>query len=219
MDPEIEIGPWVSTRETVTGLLRLVLGTWSANPSDPLSAFCEMCYVSHCLRRATSGFVAYAPDGEVIGVCLVGGITNGRPHDDNEWAQREEHLTAFLSSMTPWHDMVRSCLAEIAEEDRMRQAVMGFGLHSDAEVLLLVVDAEWRRMGIGRRLIDETRRLAERRGWSMLFLMTDTGCDWGIYERLGLMRILSEPSQSDVACVRMAYAFTPRQLRWNQANY
>lgn len=210
-DQPVTIEPWVAGTETLRVLLALLTDTWSEHPDDPLSATCEMCYASHCLRHATGGFVARA-GGDIIGVCLVGATTNGRLSDDPVWADREAHLTAFLRSL-PWErERVGGLLSEMAEEDALRRRVLSSALRPDAEILLLVVDARWRGWGVGRMLIGETRRVAERRGWDTLYLLTDTHCDWQAYGHWGFAKIMAEVSPSDFECLRMAYALTPDMM-------
>lgn len=211
-EPDFEIRQWVATRESISGILRLVMDAWSEDPDDPLSAFCEMCYVAHCLRHTSHGLAAYDGDGSMVGVCLMGAITNGHLHEDAMWAERENQLSSFLRSLVWWRERVSGTLSDIAEEDEVARRAMSMGLPLGAEMMLLVVDGRARGRGIGRRLVAEARRLAERRNWESMFLVTDTWCDWRVYEGWGFTRILTSPSPSDLSCLRMVYAFTPSQM-------
>ena len=207
----VTIEPWVVTAETTQALLGLIMETWGGNYADPISVACESHYMAHCLRRTTTGFVA-REDGRIVGVCLVGGMTNGRRSDNVAWAERESHLMRILESI-PWEgNRIHQSLACVREEDSIANSASIASLRPDAEVVLLVVEANRRRRGIGRRLVGEVRRVAKRRRWNTLFLVTDTDCDWKAYEGWGFARVASMPSPSDLGCLRMAYAFTPDMM-------
>lgn len=208
----VTISHWVATEEALDALLRMMLDEWSSSPDAPISVLCETCYMAHCLRRVTAGFVARDSNGRIVGACLVGRITNGRPHDDASWAERERHLSETLRTMPWWHNLATHLLAEMREEDELTNRVLDTGLRPDAQILLLIVDREMRGQGIGRMLIEETGEMAERLRWGSMFLVTDTNCDWEVYERWGFARIASMPSRNDMSCLRMAYAFTPSRM-------
>lgn len=63
------------------------------------------------------------------------------------------------------------------------------GMADDDCVQLLVVSPEARGLGLGRRLLDRARRYLHEQGATRYHLVTDTECDWGFYEHLGLRRL------------------------------
>jgi ribosomal protein S18 acetylase RimI-like enzyme len=62
---------------------------------------------------------------------------------------------------------------------------------SDGEVALLVVDDEFRGIGIGRHLLQRHIEHAKRKGARILSVYTtDPGCNWGFYEAYGFKRAI-----------------------------
>lgn len=201
----LEICPWVANKETLGGLLRLMMDRRTGpSADDPVAVLQAMCQVASYLRHATAGFFARSDDGRIVGVCLVASLTNGRLPDHGGWARREEELSGLLSSLVWWHDDVAPTLADIAEERELVRRVLASGLRPDAEILLVA----WNRPGVGRRLVAEVGRMAERRQWDTLFLVTDTTRDWRRCEDWGFERVMSMPSHIDLARLRVAYAIT-----------
>ncbi len=77
-------------------------------------------------------------------------------------------------------------LDELRATEEMREEA---GLGDQPRILLLVVSAEARGLGIGKRLLEKAVDHFRRHGADRFWLVTDTDCDWPFYEHLGLSRM------------------------------
>lgn len=69
----------------------------------------------------------------------------------------------------------------------------------DVEIKLLFTREEFRGKGLGSKMLFEIKRLLEEKGESSFFLHTDTECDYGFYDKAGLVMLdkISFPIPSD----------------------
>jgi ribosomal protein S18 acetylase RimI-like enzyme len=65
------------------------------------------------------------------------------------------------------------------------------------EIVLLVVMAAARGMGMGKRLMREGAQWLAERGVAQVRLATDESCDWQVYEHLGMERVAQDTIGDD----------------------
>lgn len=211
MSNQIAIRPWVASHESLTALIRLCSEQWGGAEGDLLSSLCTSTYVFHALRHTSTGVVA-VDDGQIVGVCLLGLVTNGRLPDDTCWKEREESATVLMESL-PWRrERVAMTLKDMREEDAIVASALHSHWHPSAQVPLLVVDQRYRGLGIGSRMLAKIREIAERRQLGSLFLITDTESDWQYYEHLQFLRTEFVPSALGIDYAHMLYFFMPSML-------
>ena len=109
-------------------------------------------------------------NGRVVGVIITHGT-----HEDPEAAARWGRIGA----------QAREAAEQLLARAREREE----HLEAQPRVLLLVVSAEARVHGLGRRLLSQARDHFARHGAGRYWLVTDTDCDWPFYEHLGLERL------------------------------
>lgn len=133
-------------------------------------------------------------NGRVVGVIITHGT-----HDDPEaaarWgrigAQAREAAEQLLARAREREEHLADpeppvYLDEARATEAMRTEAR---LEAQPRVLLLVVSAEARGHGLGRRLLSQARNHFARHGAERYWLVTDTDCDWPFYEHLGLKRL------------------------------
>lgn len=97
--------------------------------------------------------------------------------------ERTEHPNNIEPTEPIYLDEIRATKEMRAEAD----------LGSIPRILLLVVSAEARGHGLGKRLINRALDHFRRHGAERYWLVTDTDCDWSFYEHLGLERLADRP--------------------------
>lgn len=97
--------------------------------------------------------------------------------------ERAEHPNNIEPTEPIYLDEIRATKEMRAEAD----------LGSIPRILLLVVSAEARGHGLGKRLINRALDHFRRHGAERYWLVTDTDCDWTFYEHLGLERLADRP--------------------------
>ncbi len=71
------------------------------------------------------------------------------------------------------------------DEDLLKNSRTEF----DSEIVFFVLDKKCRSQGIGKELFNKARNYLENSGAKHFYLFTDTTCNFGFYEHLGLKRI------------------------------
>ncbi len=65
-----------------------------------------------------------------------------------------------------------------------------------AELRLLIVSKDCKGMGLGKKILNEARRIAESFGKVGVFFYTDTDCNFGFYDHMGAEKV----STDDTIC-------------------
>ncbi len=112
------------------------------------------------------------------------------------------HAAAFAH---PWSDeeiarltvdpLVLSAAALDAASGRLRGFVLARAAADDAEILTVAVEAAWRGRGVGRALVSEALRQAERARARAIFLEVDedNAPALALYRRLGFVKVGERP--------------------------
>lgn len=62
--------------------------------------------------------------------------------------------------------------------------------HNDPEYLVMIVDPQVKGKGLGRTLVQAGEDLLAKRGFESYYLLTDSSCDYGFYERLNMDKVV-----------------------------
>lgn len=124
-------------------------------------------------------------DGKVVGVIFT--RTAGPP----TVAEKVSLLRVYFSGLlgiTRKMGVVKAFPLEFSSAMTELKIILK-GPESNGEVALLVVDAEFRGVGIGRQLLERHLELARGRGVGVISVYTtDPGCNWGFYEAFGFKK-------------------------------
>lgn len=142
-------------------------------------------------------------DGKIVGVIVTHGTHAtgdavehyGRVGADAR-RRAEELLTAARERSEHAGDSEpgeNAYLDELRATEEMREEA---GLGNQPRILLLVVSAEARGHGLGKRLLEKALDHFRRHGAERYWLVTDTDCDWPFYEHLGLSRMAERDSEA-----------------------
>lgn len=114
---------------------------------------------------------AVAPDGSLVGVCINGSLTRAEDEQDRaEWAEIADEVPDDVTA-------IKDAEAKFGQVKRL----LG-GVCADAEVFshapddvdrlfdifILSVDDSWRGKGIARKLLDQSRELAQAEGFRLM---------------------------------------------------
>ena len=129
------------------------------------------------------------------------GVSDGRAEDAGPlsdlalrskgyWGYDAAFLEACRAELTLTLDQ-----AGAARVVRDGDALLGFHLLDDGELLMLFVEPSAIGRGVGRLLLDDAVRVAASRGWTTLRIESDPGAE-GFYLAHGARRVGSVPSGS-----------------------
>lgn len=59
----------------------------------------------------------------------------------------------------------------------------------DGEITLIILDKNYRKMGIGRKVLEKTFEQARLDGIKNIKILTDESCDYNFYEKMGCKKI------------------------------
>ena len=185
------------SRDDYTALIEMVRRMWYGDPGMDarVSRALAKADFEATLSRTTEVWVAETPDG-LSGVVL-GGVAGRRSW--RRMLSSLRHLRRAAGTLLPLlasregRRGICGMLRINAADDRLlRDATRECGRY-DAEVTLLLVDANVRGGGVGRRLFNRMMRTFREAGVERFFLFTDTTCNVGFYDHLGLVRCGERP--------------------------
>jgi GNAT superfamily N-acetyltransferase len=132
-------------------------------------------------------------DGRVLGVVLV------------QEAHGQNHPYALRDEACAFGQQLQARLSERGIENadivlKAEDALLGRAVEQGGqagEIVLLVVMAAARGMGMGKRLMREGAQWLAERGVAQVRLATDESCDWQVYEHLGMERVAQDTIGDD----------------------
>ncbi|HCA74070.1 MAG TPA: GNAT family N-acetyltransferase [Bifidobacterium sp.] len=136
------------------------------------------------LARTTTAFVAER-DGRVLGMILGSVRSHITDKQRTRHSIRRNCLALPLMFSAEGRHGVSDQLAILRAD---RELEHDAGKKYAAEVVLFVVSASARGMGVGRRLFAHMLHEFRHAGIREYFLFTDTTCDYGFYDHRGLER-------------------------------
>lgn len=164
--------------------------------------------VLHCLGKSTDVLVAVAPgdggagedggtaeDGErVLGAMLMS--VGSRPV---RWHEQCETMARDVRREAVRHDGGADLLDAMERDGEAIDALSARAASGyPAEVVLFMLDAAARGLGLGRRLFDQGLETMRGAGADRYFLYTDTTCTYTFYEHRGLRRIGEQLGATDM---------------------
>ena len=175
-------------------------GTWlDDSERDRVARLMATDEIAAYLQEMTWGVKALLK-GKMVGVIVTHGTHTSSEtaehfgHVGAEARKRAEELLTAARERAEHPDNVEPTepiyLDEIRATKEMRAEA---DLGSIPRILLLVVSAEARGHGLGKRLINRALDHFRRHGAERYWLVTDTDCDWTFYEHLGLERLADRP--------------------------
>lgn len=169
-------------------LSRLVGSTWHAEQGGH-ALWCggdEACY--H-LARADQGFVAVDDEDAILGAILLASARaeDRNPEMRNHWRQQRTVMATMAKAFGV--DLQPQTAELTAETALVQRAAATYGTDGVGEVVLVIVAPEARGQGIGRALLHEGLSWLQEHGAADVRLVTDTDCDWQLYEHLGMARL------------------------------
>ena len=175
-------------------------GTWlDDSERDRVARLMATDEIAAYLQEMTWGVKALLK-GKMVGVIVTHGTHTSAEtaehfgHVGAEARKRAEELLTAARERAEHPDNVEPTepiyLDEIRATKEMRAEA---DLGSIPRILLLVVSAEARGHGLGKRLINRALDHFRRHGAERYWLVTDTDCDWTFYEHLGLERLADRP--------------------------
>ncbi len=82
------------------------------------------------------------------------------------------------------------CMVEMEGFHRIYNDFAKLYKHEDwAELALIIVSDSCKGIGLGRKVIEEARRITSEYGKTGLFFYTDTECNYGFYDHIGAVRV------------------------------
>lgn len=175
-------------------------GTWlDDSERDRVARLMATDEIAAYLQEMTWGVKALLK-GRMVGVIVTHGTHTSAEtaehfgHVGAEARKRAEELLTAARERAEHPDNIEPTepiyLDEIRATKEMRAEA---DLGSIPRILLLVVSAEARGHGLGKRLINRALDHFRRHGAECYWLVTDTDCDWTFYEHLGLERLADRP--------------------------
>ena len=183
--------------------LAALLGrTWHTSQGEG-AFWCGANELAWHLTRAQHSVIAHEDDA-ILGAVLC--EMAGSPINER-WAA-EQWQIAQIAWTQDGIDSRAHEEFELDEDALMAEVNEQLGTDAVGVIDLLVVTQDARGQGLGRRLLDAALRWLEGEGADYVRLVTDDGCDWGLYEHLGMERVASRPSgtgkQANVYCYQGA---------------
>lgn len=174
-------------------LIEMLRCMWYADPAMDVETSRRLARADFefCLSRSTEAWVAETPGG-LAGVVL-GGMADRR-RMRRHMPMQLRHLCRVAGSLLPLlasragRRGVHAMMCINAVDGRLLREAIGEHGRYDAEVTLLLVGERVRGGGAGRRLFDRMMRTFRDAGVERYFLYTDTDCNFGFYDHLGLTR-------------------------------
>ena len=179
-------------------LADLLARTWHTSQGEG-AYWCGANELAWHLTRSQRSMVAYEDD-RILGAALcemAGAPTNER------W-EVEQWQIAQIAWAQDAVDSRAHEEFELDEDALMAEVNERLGTDAVGVLDLLIVTPDARGNGLGMRLLQEAIRWLEGEGADYLRLVTDDGCDWSLYEHLGMERVASRRSgtgkESNVYC-------------------
>ncbi|KAA8831525.1 GNAT family N-acetyltransferase [Bifidobacterium tissieri] len=138
-----------------------------------------------CLSRRTYMRVADV-DGEVAG--LIVAADRRHPHIDRRMRLMQLGAVCGLLTSREGRQGLGMFRQYMAADKELSRDAESQGKRYDGELVLFIVDGQYRGYGLGRMLFDDAMRYFHDQGIDDFFLYTDTGCDFGFYGHRGMTR-------------------------------
>ena len=168
-------------------LAEILRGLWHTDtPTEEYAALEALHDVLDCLSWSTFAIVAEV-DGETAGICCANTGANRRNGSFERWGEQRDEVELRLQETDPVAAARYRAYLD-ASYVVNKGLIADAGITHEAEIVLLAIGPRARGLGIGRALITRAVERLRKAGAPGAFLFTDTDCNWGFYDHLGLKR-------------------------------
>lgn len=174
-------------------LLELVFVIWFADDtSKNVGKINAVNFLMHYMRQATDHLVVHNEKGELLGLLS---LTTRKRRPEFARTFRMRIKTAFLEwgsrfLLYWWPGAQTGRLFNGRFFDNYHKLRLMVPHPDSAEFLLLIVAEQAQGSGVGNILTCAGEELLCRAGVSEYFLLTDTSCNYGFYDYLGMTRVV-----------------------------
>lgn len=168
-------------------ILQIVQEVWFFDaPTKQVGYLNALNFMLHYLNLSTDIIVVVDEQDKAVGVL---GLTDKKSapflkYCPFRWIQSRTLEWGAKVLLTLWpNSLVSRLFNEIffANYHKLRSMVLN---RADPEFLVMIVDPKIKGKGLGRTLVNAGEELLSNRGFSRYYLLTDSSCDYGFYERL-----------------------------------
>lgn len=173
--------------------IRIIYDVWFFDIEDPIVGHTISNYfLLHYLRNSTVLRSAVDENDKLIGLL---GLTDKRSKpqlSESKWvsfkAAMYEALSFIGMYVLPGSQTPRLFDGLfIANYRKLRKMVP---CPDAPEFLVLIADPKARGMGVGKALMNEGENYLREHGFNKYYLLTDSSCDYGFYDKIGMERVV-----------------------------
>lgn len=152
-----------------------------AKASGASRRLCAWIYLMEILEE-TEQFVYYRENGKLLGFA---GYSNNK---SKKHLLRKKFYKFVRYQLYKSKD-IKDLKALREYEDNYYYVPNNMKNYFDGEVLILILDKNYRGKGIGKKLLQEVFELAKKDNMKNLQILTDESCSYQIYEKLGCKKV------------------------------
>lgn len=142
---------------------------------------CAWIYLMEILEE-TEQFVYYRENGQMLGFA-------GYSKDNSKKHLLQKRFYTFIKNQLYKSKDIKDIKALKEYEDNYSYVPEAMRGYFDGEVSILILDKKCRGRGIGKKLLQEIFKLAQKDNMKNLQILTDESCNYYIYEKLGCEKV------------------------------
>lgn len=162
----------------------IIIKTWNYNKfcDDRVARLLSEVFLFSCLGNQTYTQIAEL-NGEILGVIMAKDVKNHKPSFKYRFKLIRSLSSIKLSKKGREALDIFQKVREI--DDRLLESS---GKLYSGELAFFAMDSEYRGMGIGKSLFEKAKKYMESSRIDNFFLFTDTSCNFGFYDHLGMQK-------------------------------
>ena len=163
-------------------------------PNEKVRKLVLEIYLRSCLEEQTYTKVVET-QGKVIGILC------GRSDADYKRSVWTPYTCGLLGRLLKLHLTKEGSATIKAYRDFSKiykELIQGREEDFDGELTLLLVDENYRGTGIGKQLTQRFLNHMKKAGGQSIYVYTDTGCNYGFYDRLGFVKAAKREEKIEV---------------------
>lgn len=162
----------------------IIRKTWKYDKfcDDKVATLLSEIFLFSCLDNQTYTQIAEL-DGEVLGVIMAKDIKNHKSPLKYKFKLMRSLISIKLSKKGREALSIFEKVREI--DDRL---LKNSGKPYSGELAFFAMDSEYRGLGIGKSLFERAKKYMESNSIDDFFLFTDTSCNFGFYDHLGMQK-------------------------------
>lgn len=173
--------------------IRIIYDVWFFDIENPLVGhLCSNYFLMHYLRQSTLLMAAVDDNDKLIGFLGLTDKCSNREFAKCKWLDFKaavfEKISLVCMYVLPESKTPRLFNGLFfSNYDKLRKMVP----NKDApEFLVLIADPNARGMGVGKTLMIEGELYLKQAGFKSYYLITDSSCDYGFYDKFGMERVV-----------------------------